>query len=229
MRSLFAWTGALLFLLSLLSFGLVYGWRLRVAAPANASVWRDAAGNILLFTIFALHHSIMARTGAKAWLTRIVPAELERSVYVWIASALLLAVVAGWQPLPGRAYRHSGWTAVPHWTIVLAGVWLTVRATQIIDALQLAGIRQGLGTTVNDRFQVVGPYHVVRHPIYLGWMLMVFAVPDMTWTRFMFAAVSSAYLIVAIPFEERSLVESFAPAYVEYQRTVRWRLVPGVW
>ena len=109
------------------------------------------------------------------------------------------------------------------------GVWLTVRATQISDALQLAGIRKGLGTTVNDRFQVVGPYHVVRHPIYLGWMLMVFAVPDMTWTRFMFAAVSSAYLIVAIPFEERSLVESFAPAYVEYQRTVRWRLVPGVW
>jgi methanethiol S-methyltransferase len=198
-------------------------------APVGANGAWAAFVDVLLFSAFALHHSLFARPAVKRWLMRLVPAHLERSVYVWIASALLLAVVAGWQPLPGRAYRQSGWTAVPHWTIVLAGVWLTVRATRIIDALQLAGIRQGLGTTLNDRFQVVGPYHVVRHPIYLGWMLMVFGVPDMTWTRFAFAAISSAYLIVAIPFEERSLVEAFGREYVDYQRTVRWRVVPGLW
>jgi methanethiol S-methyltransferase len=112
---------------------------------------------------------------------------------------------------------------------VAAGVWLTARAAGIIDPLQLAGIRQVLGNTPADRFQVVGPYHLVRHPIYLGWTVIVFGIPDMTWTRFAFAAISSAYLIVAIPFEERSLVETFGPAYVEYQRTVRWRIVPGVW
>jgi protein-S-isoprenylcysteine O-methyltransferase Ste14 len=198
-------------------------------APAGSNVAWAAFVDVLLFSAFALHHSLFARPVVKQWLTQRVPTHLERSVYVWIASALLLAVVAGWQPLPGRAYRHSGWIAIPHWTIVLAGVWLTVRATRIIDALQLAGIRQGLGTALNDRFQIVGPYHVVRHPIYLGWMLMVFAVPDMTWTRFVFAVVSSAYLIVAIPFEERTLIETFGQKYIDYQRTVKSRIVPGLW
>jgi len=99
----------------------------------------------------------------------------------------------------------------------------------VIDGLQLAGIRQALGNSISERFKVVGPYRLVRHPIYLGWMLMVFAVPDMTWTRFVFAAVSSAYLIVAIPFEERSLVAVFGDEYVEYQRRVRWRVLPGLW
>jgi methanethiol S-methyltransferase len=222
------WLGGAAFVVSLVStlgtFYLGMG-----PAPGEVNGAWAAFVDVLLFSAFALHHSLFARPVVKRWLTRRVPVHLERSVYVWTASALLLAVVAGWQPLPGRAYRHDGWAALPHWTIVLAGAWLILRATRVIDALQLAGIRQGLGTTLDDRFQVVGPYHLVRHPIYLGWILMVFAVPDMTWTRFTFAAVSSAYLLIAIPFEERGLVEAFGEAYVQYQRTVRWRIVPGVW
>lgn len=198
------------------------------APPGTDAGWA-ALLDIILFSGFAVHHSLFARSAIKRWLAARVPAHLERSLYVWIASVLLVVVIAGWQPLPGRAYRHEGWAALLHWAIVLAGVWLTVQATRVIDGLQLAGIRQGLGAGVTDRFQIVGPYHVVRHPIYLGWMLMVFAVPDMTWTRCLFAAVSSAYLVVAIPFEERSLIEMFGETYVEYQRRVRWRIVPGMW
>jgi methanethiol S-methyltransferase len=199
------------------------------AAPPGTHGTRAALLDIVLFSAFALHHSVFARPAVKRWLTRRLPAHLERSLYVWLASVLLLVVVAAWQPLPGRAFRHEGWAAIPHWMVVVVGAWLTARATKIIDALQLAGIRQGLGEATRDRFQVVGPYHLVRHPIYLGWMLMVFGLPDMTWTRFVFAAVSSAYLIVAIPFEERSLVEAFGQSYVDYQRAVRWRILPGVW
>ncbi len=160
---------------------------------------------------------------------QVIPRHLERSFYVWVASLLLLGVLFWWEALPGRAYQHQGWLAVPHWLVVAAGVWLTARATGVIDPLQLAGIRQVTGGGRDDRFQVVGPYHLVRHPIYLGWILIVFGIPDMTWTRFTFAAVSSAYLAAAIPFEERTLVETFGQTYREYQRNVRWRLVPGVW
>ena len=78
-------------------------------------------------------------------------------------------------------------------------------------------------------FRVVGPYHWVRHPIYLGWLLIVFGVPHMTATRLTFAVISSVYLVVAIPFEERSLVEIFGDEYRRYQQVVRWRLIPGVW
>jgi len=69
----------------------------------------------------------------------------------------------------------------------------------------------------------------VRHPIYLGWMLVVFGAPTMTTNRMLFAAVSSCYLLVAIPWEERSLVAEFGEAYRAYRRQVRWRILPGVW
>ncbi len=222
------WLGGAAFVVSLTValVGFYVGMR---PAPAGADAASATLVDTLLFGVFALHHSLFARAGLKRWLTSRVPPHLERSIYVWTSSLLLIIVITNWQPLPGRAYQHEGWAAIPHWLVVLAGLWLTARATKAIDALQLAGIRQGLQTPPSDRFQIVGPYLFVRHPIYLGWMLMVFGVPDMTWTRFVFAAVSSAYLIVAIPFEERSLVEAFGDGYREYRRTVRWRIVPGIW
>ena len=76
---------------------------------------------------------------------------------------------------------------------------------------------------------MIGPYHVVRHPIYLGWVLMTFGAPDMTATRLTFAAVSSAYLAIAVPFEERSLVDTFGEEYVAYAKRVRWRMIPGIY
>ena len=228
MQKAFAWTGALLFLLSLLSFGLVYGWRLRVPAPPSTSVWPDVLSNLLLFTIFALHHSIMARTGAKAWLTRIVPADLERSVYVWIASLLFLAVCWLWQPLPGIVWETAG---VLFWILVaiqLIGVALTLRAAGIVGTWELAGVRQPDPTRPIE-FRATGPFGIVRHPIYLGWVLIVFAAPVMTTSRLLFALISTAYLVAAIPLEERSLVDAFGEKYRGYQREMRWRLLPGIW
>lgn len=228
MRKAFAWTGALLFLLSLLSFVLVYGWRLRVAAPDTGSTVRDAIGNVALFTIFALHHSIMARTGAKAWLTRVVPADLERAVYVWIASILFLAVCWLWRPLPGTIWAVSG---IAFWmltAIQAAGVLLTLQAARLVGVWELAGIEQPDRARPIE-FRVSGPFAIVRHPIYLGWVLIVFATPEMTTSRLLFAAVSTAYLVAAIPLEERSLVDAYPEQYAAYQRRMRWKLIPGVW
>jgi protein-S-isoprenylcysteine O-methyltransferase Ste14 len=227
-KRLFAWTGALLFFVSLLSFGLVYGWRLRVPAPETGSTIRHAIDNILLFTIFALHHSIMARTGAKAWIVRVVPPDLERSVYVWIASALFLAVCWMWQPLPGVIWSVSGaafWIVL---AIQLIGVAFTLRAAAVVGVWELAGVKQPDHTRPIE-FRASGPFGIVRHPIYLGWVVMVFAAPVMTTSRLLFAIVSTAYLIAAIPWEEASLVEAFGEKYRAYQRQMRWRLIPGLW
>ena len=100
---------------------------------------------------------------------------------------------------------------------------------RVLDPLVLAGIRQATGQEFTSEFKLVGPYFLVRHPIYLGWLLIVFGAPVMTWTRLEFAVVSSAYLVFAIPFEERTLVDAFGDTYRDYQRQVRWRLVPWVW
>ena len=228
MKRLFAWTGALLFLLSLLSFGLVYGWRLRVPAPETGSTIRDAIGNVVLFTIFALHHSIMARSGAKRWITRMVPPDLERSIYVWIASVLFLAVCWFWQPLPGVVWSTNGVLFWVLFAVQMIGVALTVRAANVVGVWELAGVTQPDHTKPIE-FNVSGPFALVRHPIYLGWVLIVFATPVMTTSRLLFAAVSTAYLVAAIPWEERSLIEAFGEKYRVYQRQMPWRLIPKVW
>ena len=216
-----------MFLLSLLSFIVMYEFRLRTPAPDDGSATRDAIANVVLFTIFALHHSIMARTGAKAWLTRIVPPDLERSVYVWIASVLFLAVCWMWQPLPGVIWETRG-PGLVLYVAQLFGIALTLRAAQIVGVWELAGVTQ----PDPDRpieFRADGPFAIVRHPIYLGWILMVFATPVMTSSRMLFAVISTLYLIAAIPFEERSLLESHREAYGAYQKQMKWRLIPFIW
>ncbi len=228
MRKAFAWTGALLFLVSLSSFVYVYGWRLRTPAPDTGSTVRDAAVNIVLFTIFALHHSIMARTGAKEWIKRLVPQDLERAVYVWIASVLFLAVCWLWRPLPGQLWRTGGALSWMLIAVQLIGVGLTLRASQIVGVLELAGVVQPDHNKPYE-FTTGGPFGLVRHPIYFGWVLIVFATPVMTATQLLFAVISSAYIVVAIPLEERSLLEAFPDKYRTYQSRMRWRLIPGVW
>ena len=227
MRKLFRWAGAFLFILSLASFAIVYVWRLRIPAPPGGGALADAVSNVILFTVFALHHSIMARSGAKAWLTRRLPPDLERSVYVWIASVLFLAVCWMWQPLPGVVWELRG-AGVFLYAAQLAGVVLTLAGARIVGVWELAGVRQpDLSKPIE--FKAEGPFGLVRHPIYLGWVLMVFATPVLTTSQLLFAVISTAYLVVAIPLEERSLVEAFGEKYRAYQAQVRWRLIPGVW
>jgi len=226
-RTFFRWSGALVFLVSLLSFAFVYSIRLRTPAPDEGTTVRDAITNVILFTIFAMHHSVMARTGAKAWITRQLPPNLERSVYVWIASALFLVVCWMWQPLPGVIWETRG----PGLALYVAqafGVALTLAAARIVGVWELAGVKQP-DLTRPIEFKADGPFAIVRHPIYLGWVLMVFATPVMTTSRLLFAAVSTLYLIAAIPFEERSLLEAFPEKYGAYQKQMRWRLIPFVW
>ncbi len=226
-----AWLGGAAFAGSLgycaWSYAVVFA---RVLPPGGPmAVVRAILVNLVLFGAFAAHHSIMARTGAKRWLERRLDPALERAVYVWVSSALLVLVCYAWRGVPGHVYTLEGAWRWLGWTAQLAGVWLTLRAAGVIDVFELAGIRQARGDRTQPVFKVVGPYHFVRHPIYLGWLLMTFGAPEMTATRCSFAAISSAYLIVAVPFEERSLVAAFGDAYREYRQRVRWRMVPGVY
>jgi len=229
-QAAFVWLGGALFVASLASFVFVYAIVLGRPAPVNAASTGLAIGlNVVLFSIFALHHSAMARSGAKTWLAGVIDPRLERSLYVWIASLLFLGVVWMWIPVPGIAWELTGIWEWAGRAAQLAGLWFIARAAGLLDPLELAGIRQWQGRVRPVVFRASGPFGLVRHPIYLGWILMVFGSPLMTMSRLVMAVVSSAYLIVAIPWEERSLIEAFGDRYREYQRSVRSRLVPYVW
>lgn len=228
-----AWTGALVFGASLVWFLYSYLVRYGNAVPAGP-VLAPVLADIALFSAFAVHHSVLARTGAKRAVRRYLPAELERSLYTWVASLLFIAVCTLWQPVPGTLYRVGGIWAFAGYAIQFAGFLLTVQGAAALDALDLAGVRPVLhaahGTApVHVPLETSGLYGFVRHPLYFAWVLLVFGTPAMTATRATFAVVSTLYLAAAIPLEERSLVEIFGPEYDEYKRNVRWRMIPGIY
>jgi protein-S-isoprenylcysteine O-methyltransferase Ste14 len=217
--------GALVFFASLAYF--LYSYVTTFGEPASDGAIAPAiTWNVALFTVFALHHSVFARERVRAAIARRLPQPLERSFYVWVASAMFIAVCALWRPVPGVAWRVDGPMIWALRAAQAAGVWLTLRSAVVLDIRDLAGLRPPRGAI---EFKTSGPYGWVRHPIYSGWFLMVLAVSPMTMTRLVFAVVSCAYLIVAIPFEERSMRRAAADAYERYRKQVRWRLVPGVY
>ena len=210
---LFAWLGGAVFVASLAYCA--YAFVIRWSAP-HAVAPRALVFDTLVFSVFAVHHSVFARPRVKDWLSRLVPDRMLRSVYVWTASLLFIGVSASWQPVGGSVYRHSGWLGLVHAFVQLLGVSLIARSVKTINPLELAGIRQVSptsttsttsttpGPTIGAELQIAGPYRLVRHPLYLGWILIVFGPALMTGDRLAFAAITTAYLAIAIPWEERA-------------------------
>ncbi len=220
--------GAGLFVLSLSYF--VYSYWTVFGIPAAGPLRPPAVlWNVVLFSVFALHHSVFARERIRYALTQAL-GPLERSFYVWLASLLFIAVCWLWLPLPGGIWNVGGAARLILLFLQIGGITFSVYSATAIDVWELAGIRQ-LTPAPPDAFEfkTTGPYGLVRHPIYLGWFLIVFAVGTMTMTRFVFAVVSCVYLLVAIPFEERSLRRSTNGAYDRYMQQVPRKLVPGLY
>lgn len=219
---IFVWLGGVVFVGSL---ALCAWWFLTILARPSPIDRTAALADVALLSVFALHHSVFAREPVKLWMTLFVPTALQRSVYVWIASTLLIIVCLGWQRIGGTLYDQHGARALAHAACQLFGAGLIARSVAGIDPLELAGIRQ---QAVRGGLQTSGPYSWVRHPLYLGWIIVVFGTAHMTGDRLAFAVITTAYLIAAVPWEERSLVNSFGDAYREYQRRVRSRIIPYV-
>lgn len=238
---LFAWIGAGLFVLSLSYFVYSYWtvFSVRTEGPLRTTF---LAWNIVLFSVFALHHTVFARERIRHALTQAL-GPLERSFYVWVASLLFIAVCKLWLPLPGTVWEAGGVVSAVLLVLQIGGIVFSVASAAAIDVWDLAGIRQlnpqfpttnaqPLPTSNSHKefeFKTTGPYGLVRHPIYLGWFLIVFCVGTMTMTRFVFAVVSCVYILLAIPFEERSLRQSTGGAYDRYMQKVPRKLVPGLY
>jgi methanethiol S-methyltransferase len=229
---LFVWLGGAAFVASLAFCAYTYGVTFGSAHAAGPTL--GAAGfdglhliaDLGLLAVFAAHHSVFARDAVKVRIAAIVPERLVRPVYVWTASILLAIVCAWWQPVGGTLYRTTGWTAAANAALQLTGLAVIAASVRLIDPLQFAGIRQPPPPAT---LQARGPYRFVRHPVYCGWMLVVFGAAHMTADRLAFAIMTCAYLVAAIPWEEHSLGRSFPVAYAEYRRLVRWRMVPFVY
>lgn len=178
-----------------------------------------------LLGLFALQHSLMARPWFKAAWTRIVPSVVERSTYVLVSSLALLLLFWQWQPMGGVIWDVGNGSGRIVLEALCAFGYLTVLiATFLINHFDLFGLRQvwlhlrGVPYTPL-KFRTPGPYRLVRHPLYVGWIFAFWSAPVMTAAHLVFAIASTAYILIAIQWEERDLVSSHAE-YAEYRRQV---------
>ncbi|MBS0384507.1 MAG: isoprenylcysteine carboxylmethyltransferase family protein [Proteobacteria bacterium] len=196
--------------------------RAETVTPPLAAVLINGA----LLALFAVQHSVMARPAFKRAWTRIVPASLERSTYVLAATLAVVLLLWQWRPITDVVWSVTTPAAVVALYALQALGWaVLLLATFLINHFELFGLRQVLaamrGRSVPEpEFRTPLLYKLVRHPLYLGFVIAFWAAPHMSVGHVLFAIGGTGYILVGIFFEERDLAALFGQKYREYQKRV---------
>jgi protein-S-isoprenylcysteine O-methyltransferase Ste14 len=195
------------------------------AGPAVPTI-QAVVVNLLLLSFFALQHSVMARRPFKQWWTRFIPNEIERSVYVLLASLILLLLVWQWRPIPAIIWSVEDPTAAAALTGLSLFGWLIVLFSSFqINHFELFGLQQVFANPADRaaggaRFKTPFVYRLVRHPLYLGFIIAFWSTPTMTAGHLLFAIVTTAYIFIGASLEERDLIALFGDQYRQYRERV---------
>jgi protein-S-isoprenylcysteine O-methyltransferase Ste14 len=203
-----------------------------IDSGAHLPFLRALTIDFALLGLFAIQHSLMARRWFKSIWTRVVPSSVERSTYVLFSSVALLLLFWKWEPIGGVIWNvGSTYGRLAVNALYVLGWLLVLATTFLINHFDLFGLRQVwfhlLGRQYKEiGFRTPGPYRYVRHPLYVGWLMVFWSAPQMTSAHLVFALATTAYILLAIQFEERDLARMHGE-YTEYRRRVPMLLPLG--
>lgn len=200
--------------------------------PREVSLTMALLTNLGLLAAFAMQHSIMARPAFKRWWTTIIPAAAERSTYVLFSSLALFAVFIWWEPLGGSVWHiENTYGQIAMYSGFALGWGVVLYSTFLINHFDLFGLRQVWLAYTNKpytelKFVMPWMYRIIRHPLYFGWLMVMWLTPTMSAAHLLFAITCTAYIFIGIYLEERDL-KAAHPDYAQYQKQVPM-IVPGV-
>ena len=202
------------------------------AARFSASTGMAVIVNVGLVALFGLHHSVAARIGFKDKLPNSVPKSVERATYVLVASLLLAALMWFWHPIDVTIWSVGGIGATILWVLFFTGWFILFTSTWLLNHFELFGLQQAAYHGAPEgsppmEMKTPGYYRLVRHPIYLGFFIALWATPEMSVGHLVLALSMTAYIFIGIRYEERDLVAHFGDDYAEYQKKVG-PLIPGL-
>jgi len=203
-----------------------FGVPVALDGPARSSPLEALLVNTALLALFAVQHSVMARKGFKAWWTKFVPPVIERSTFVLAADVCLFLLCWFWQPIEGSVWSVTNPAAAFVIRAVFWAGWaVLLLASFLINHFELFGLRQPYAALMGKKipepqFHTPMLYKYVRHPIYVGFLMGMWAAPEMSLGHLLFAAGGTGYILVGIWFEERDLIAHFGERYRAYRKQV---------
>ncbi|UWZ84430.1 methanethiol S-methyltransferase [Occallatibacter riparius] len=223
--------GIACYVASLATFAYLAAFLENVVVPTSIdSVRKSSLGiafavDLALLLLFGIQHSVMARPGFKAMWTKVIPPAAERSTYVLFSCIAMFVMFWWWQPMGGVIWSvQNAYGRLALYSLYALGWALVLATTFLIDHFDLFGLRQVVLQLIGRpytalRFRTPGPYKLVRHPLYVGWVTVFWSTPDMTAAHLLFALGLTVYILIAIRYEERDLVQ-FHSEYAAYRRRV---------
>ena len=224
--------GVVCYAIFFLTFLYLVGFLSNLLVPQSIDVGLAAttltalAINFALIALFGIQHTVMARPGFKKKWTKIVPTSVERSTYVLITSVILILLYWQWRPITNLVWEaEAAWLQYLLWAVFFGGFGLVLLSTFVIDHFDLFGLRQvwlnfRQKTYTHQPFKVTFFYKFVRHQLYVGWIMAFWGTPRMTAGHLLFAVGMTAYILIAIRYEERDLVRFLGDDYSRYREKV---------
>lgn len=182
--------------------------------------------NIGLITIFGLQHSVMARAGFKKVLTRFIPEAAERATYMLMSGIAAMSAIYFWQPLPGTIWSVENTTGqIVLWSLYAIGWTYLLLSTFVTNHFELMGLRQVYLYFRNSPYTKLPftrkfMYRYSRHPMMLGVLIGMWAIPVMSMSHFVMAVLLTAYMAIGVSLEENDLIKNFGETYRNYKKEI---------